>query len=52
MPRKYNIPQAKIRLFYLLNRRSHEPHRQPGHFEKEKNLPLPGIKPWIIQPIA
>jgi len=36
-----------------LNRRPEGPHSQPGCFEEEKNLlPMPGLEPWIIQPIA
>jgi len=38
---------------YPLNKRLSGSHRQSGHFETKKNfLPLLGIKPHIIQPVA
>ena len=38
---------------YILNESLSGLQRQPKHFEvDESQFPLPGYKPWIIQPIA
>jgi hypothetical protein len=38
---------------YLLSRRLYGPHSRFDHFEDEINLlPLPGIKTWILLPVA
>ena len=45
--------QEGIKPQYPPNRRVCEPKRQSGCFREEKNLlPLPGIKPQTVQPIA
>jgi hypothetical protein len=38
---------------YLLSRRLNGPHSRSDHFEDEINLlPIPGIKTWIVLPVA
>jgi hypothetical protein len=38
---------------YILSRRLYGPHSRTDHFEEELNLlPLPGIKTWIVLPVA